>query len=113
MCFFKIPSPTPEPVVERINFKYPTVVSSGPVDPLHSRGKNRLIKLVSKGKIQSNYDRQLKQPRGPHSVSAMKRESCFQSGVTKASCTFWHVSVEQDQTADLIKISPFNSMHSV
>ena len=26
------------------------------------------------------------------------------------SCTFRHVSIEQDQTADLIKIIPFNSM---
>ena len=58
----------------------------------------------------SDYDRQLKQLRGPCGVSTMKRESCFQRGMAKASHTFQNVSVEQDQTADLIKISPFISM---
>ena len=86
------------------------MVSPGPVDPLRSRGKNRLIKLLSNSKIQCDYDRQLKQPWGPHSGSAMKCESCFQRGAAKASRTFRHVSVEKDQTADLIKISPFNAM---
>ena len=36
-------------------------------------------------------------------VSAMKCDSCFQRGEAKASRTLWYVSVEQDQTADLIK----------
>ena len=41
-----------------------------------------------------------------------KNRGCLALGRQKmpCSCTFRHVSIEQDQTADLIKIIPFNSM---
>ena len=51
--------------------------------------------------------RQVTEPAaGLRGVSVMKCDSCFQRCVAKTSLTFLHVSVEQEQTADLIKICP-------